>query len=293
MSNANPIPTTLRNHWNDEVAFCVKPIGIDCLNRPHRLPTYTIVWVREGQGGLLSDHSCYFLNGGAMLFFAPFQPFTLRCETQLEGTMYHFSNEFFCLENHRHEVACNGVLFDNLYAPPCLAVAQEEMSVFDDLTRKMLEAFASPHNFAREDILQSYLKIYLVHASRIYLAQAEIKAMATTEPPVLQQFKSHIEQHYVDKHAPSDYAEMLHLTLKALGKLTKKHFGKTPGELITEKLVIEAKRLLYLTEKSVKEIAHELGFDDQHYFSRFFKKNVSIPAEEYRRRVGTVAELYG
>ncbi len=227
-----------------------------------------------------------------MLFFAPFQPFALRSEQPLEGTMYHFSNEFFCLERHRQEVACDGVLFNNIYAPPCLRVSPEDAVQFAELTRKMYDAFASPNPFAREDILYSYLKIFLVHASRICLEQNEKMPDQSTDVPLLQQFKQKVEKHYAAKHAPSEYAEMLYISPKALGKLTKKHFGKTPGDLIAERVLIEAKRLLYLTEKSVKEIAFEVGFDDHHYFSRFFKKNASITAEEYRRKVGTVATIF-
>lgn len=228
-----------------------------------------------------------------MFFFAPFQPFALRAEGVVEGVMYHFSNEFFCLERHRQEVACNGVLFNNIYTPPCLRVGENDTLIFEDLMRKMLDAFESPHSFAREDILFSYLKIFLVNASRICLEQRDTSFNPNVEPPLLQRFKENIERYYIEKHAPSDYAQMLNISLKALGKMTKKHFNKTPGDLITERVLIEAKRLLYLTEKSVKEIAFELGFDDHHYFSRFFKKNASISAEEYRRRVGTVATIFG
>lgn len=294
MTQTQYVPSaTLRNHWNDEVAFRVRHIRLDCLNKIHRLSTFTMLWVRSGEGQLHTDFSCLRFGAGEMLFFTPFQPFALRTEGAVEGTMYHFSNEFFCLERHRQEVACNGVLFNNIYAPPCIRVGTGDAVLFDDLTGKMFDAFKSSNPFAREDILFSYLKIFLVHASRICLEQHETRSAHIVETPLLQQFKEKVEQHYTTKHAPSDYAEMLHVSLKTLGRLTKKDIGKTPSDLIAEKILIEAKRLLYLSEKSVKEIAFELGFDDHHYFSRFFKKNANIGAEEYRRRVGTVAAIFG
>ena len=288
----HPPSCILHNHWNDEVAFRINAVGLDCLNKIHRLSTFTIVWVRGGQGSLHTDFSCLQFEAGDMLFFTPFQPFALRSKQPVEGTIYHFSNEFFCLERHRHEVACDGVLFNNIYAPPCLRIDSKDAAQFADLTQKMFDAFASHNAFAREDILYSYLKIFLVHASRICLEQNESKLGVSTEYPLLQQFKAKIEQHFTTRCTPSDYAEMLHISLKALGKLTKKHLGKTPGDLVTERVLIEAKRLLYLSEKSVKEIAFDLGFEDQHYFSRFFKKNASISAEEYRRKVGTAANIF-
>jgi AraC family transcriptional regulator, transcriptional activator of pobA len=78
----------------------------------------------------------------------------------------------------------------------------------------------------------------------------------------------------------------LNISSKALAKITKTYFNKTLTELISERIVIEAKRELYLTNKSVKEIAYELGYEDEHYFSRFFKTNADVSPQIYRETVG-------
>ena len=106
------------------------------------------------------------------------------------------------------------------------------------------------------------------------------------EPTILQNLKEAIEKDFKSKHTPGDYAALLNISPNALAKITKKHFNKTLTDLITERIIIEAKRELYLTNKSVKAIAHELGYDDEYYFSRFFKKNTDIPPQVYRETVG-------
>jgi AraC family transcriptional activator of pobA len=78
----------------------------------------------------------------------------------------------------------------------------------------------------------------------------------------------------------------LNISAKALAKITKTHFNKTLTELISERIIIEAKRELYLTGKSVKEITYELGYEDEHYFSRFFKNNADVSPQMYRETVG-------
>jgi AraC family transcriptional regulator, transcriptional activator of pobA len=78
----------------------------------------------------------------------------------------------------------------------------------------------------------------------------------------------------------------LNISPKSLAKITKTHFNKTLTDLIAERIVIEAKRELYLTNKSVKEIAYGLGYEDEHYFSRFFKKNADVSPQLYRETVG-------
>lgn len=79
---------------------------------------------------------------------------------------------------------------------------------------------------------------------------------------------------------------LLNLTPKALAKITKTHFNKTLTELISERIIIEAKRELYLTNKVDKEIAYELGYEDEHYFSSFLKNNADVSPQMYRDTVG-------
>ena len=87
-------------------------------------------------------------------------------------------------------------------------------------------------------------------------------------------------------HSANEYANMLAITPKALTRLTKAHFNKTLTDLISERIIIEAKRELYLTNKTIKEIAYELGYNDEYYFSRFFKKNANLSPQLYRETVG-------
>ncbi len=69
-------------------------------------------------------------------------------------------------------------------------------------------------------------------------------------------------------------------------KIFKTHFNKTLTDLISERIIIEAKRELYLTHKSIKEIAFDLGYNDEHYFSRFFKVNADVSPQMFRETVG-------
>jgi AraC family transcriptional activator of pobA len=83
-----------------------------------------------------------------------------------------------------------------------------------------------------------------------------------------------------------DYAGLLHISAKALNKVSKAKFNKTLSDLIAERIIVEAKRELYLTSKPVKQVAFELGFNDEFYFSRFFKKNVAVSPQVFRDTVG-------
>jgi len=142
---------------------------------------------------------------------------------------------------------------------------------------------------AQHELLVSYLKIFLITASRLKMKQqpqtAEIKN-GNKEPFILQKLKDAIEENFKTKHSASDYANLLYISPKALAKITKTHFNKTLSSLINERIIIEAKRELYLTNKTVKEIAYELGYEDEFYFSRFFKVNAEVSPQLYRDTVG-------
>lgn len=144
-------------------------------------------------------------------------------------------------------------------------------------------------DLAQYELLVSYLKILLITASRLKVQQqpdAADELKNHTEPFILQKLKDAIEAHFKTKHSPSDYAGLLYISPKALAKITKSHFNKTLSELINERIIIEAKRELYLTDKTVKEIAYELGYEDEYYFSRFFKINAEVSPQLYRETVG-------
>jgi AraC family transcriptional regulator, transcriptional activator of pobA len=141
---------------------------------------------------------------------------------------------------------------------------------------------------AQYELLVSYLKIFLITASRRKAEQQKIDTndLGEKEPFILQNLKDAIEEHFRTKHSASNYADLLNISAKALAKITKMHFNKTLTELIAERIIIEAKRELYLTNKPVKEIASELGYEDEHYFSRFFKTNADVSPQMYRDTVG-------
>src|SRR5664279_2195104 len=144
-------------------------------------------------------------------------------------------------------------------------------------------------DLAQHELLVSYLKIFLIGAARLKTRQQPLAAetlKGNKEPFILQKLKDAVEANFKTKHSPSDYAELLYITPKALAKITKSHFNKTPSSLINERIIIEAKRELYLTDKTVKEIAYELGYEDEYYFSRFFKTNAEVSPQLYRDTVG-------
>ena len=252
-----------------------------------RLNYYSLIWIQKGKGKVKVDFSEYDFTQNQLLAFAPYQPFMLTSTKEIRGIAIHFHPDFFCIHKHHQEVACSGVLFNNIYEPPYVTIDEATQKTFEMLLEQIKTEMQNPA-LAQYELLNSYLKIFLISASRLKKEQQPKTSSDITdkEPFILQNLKSFIEIHFKIKHSPSDYADLLNITPKALAKITKKHFNKTLSNLIAERIIIEAKRELYLTNKSVKEIAYKLGYEDEHYFSRFFKTNANVSPQLYRDTVG-------
>jgi len=252
-----------------------------------RLNYYSLLWIQKGKGKVKVDFSEYDFTANQLLAFAPYQPFMLTNTDAIEGVAIHFHPDFFCIHKHHQEVACHGVLFNNIYEPPYVTLDDRAVSTFTVVLDQIKAEMQNPA-LAQYELLISYLKIILITASRLKKEQQpETTVGEDNEAPfILQNLKNYIELHFKTKHSASDYADLLHITPKALAKITKNHFHKTLTHLIAERIIIEAKRELYLTNKPVKEIAFELGYEDEHYFSRFFKNNAEVSPQTYRETVG-------
>jgi AraC family transcriptional activator of pobA len=249
---------------------------------------FSLIWVKEGKGTLKADFAAYDFNANTLFAFSPYQPYMIATDESLKGVAVYFHSEFFCIYKHHKEVSCNGVLYNNIYNPPFVAVDEPSAATFEMLCDQIRTEMQNP-DLAQYELLVSYLKIFLITAARLKTQQQPQAAAVLSdnkEPFILQKLKDAIEENFKRKHSPSDYAELLYITPKALGKITKSYFNKTLSSLINERIIIEAKRELYLTNKTVKEIAYELGYDDEYYFSRFFKVNADVSPQMYRETVG-------
>ena len=254
-----------------------------------RLNYFSLIWITKGKGTVTADFSENPFEAGSLFAFSPYQPFMLTAEDNLEGIILNFHPEFFCIYKHQAEISCNGILFNNIFKPPYVTVDEVSKGTFEMVIHQIKSEMHNPE-LAQYELLVSYLKIFLITATRLKNQQQPdtdiVEAAVNKEPYILQNLKNYIELHFKTKHSASDYAEMLHITPKALAKITKNHFNKTLTVLISERIIIEAKRELYLSNKAVKEIAYELGYEDEHYFSRFFKNNAAVSPQMYRDTVG-------
>lgn len=279
---------TLVNAQSGELAFKLYEFeSIRHLDHIQRLNYYALIWIKEGKGDLYIDTEMHSFEENDLLTLSLYQPFMIKSDKKVKGVIINFHPDFFCIYKHKKEVACDGILFNNIYESPIVKIDVHYHKKLTWLIEEIQEDLEKS-KLAFNDSVISHLKLILIYCSRLKKDQNKHLEFSplVEDHFIIQNLKDQIELHYKTKHQPKDYAELLSITPNSLAKITKEHFNKTLTFLIAERIIIEAKRELYLTSKSIKEIAYELGYEDPFYFSRFFKKNTSISPNEYRKTIG-------
>jgi AraC-like DNA-binding protein len=238
---------------------------------PARTNYFSVFWVEDGAGTFFADAGRHPFGPNALLFFVPYQYVRLAPDRPARGAVVQFHANFLCVETYHAEVGCNGVLFNDPYGVPLLPLDDRAGAEVADLIGRVRRELAGA-GLAHAEILLSYLKVLLILATREKVRQGGGCEPAARRPPVLQELAELIEANYRTLHAPAEYAALLHTTPKALGRVVREHLGKTPTDLIRDRVLKHAKWELLHTLRPVKEIARELGYDDELYFSRLFKK---------------------
>jgi hypothetical protein len=122
--------------------------------------------VTNGSAQIKADFSDYQISNNSLLCFSPYQPFMVSDSEKLQGVVINFHPDFFCIHKHHKEVACNGVLFNNVYQPPVVNLTESQLNSFLLLIEQMKDE--TQHvALAQYELLISYLKIFLINASRI------------------------------------------------------------------------------------------------------------------------------
>ncbi len=245
-------------------------------NEPHepvRTNYFTIYLIESGSGTFWADASRFGFSPGSLLFFVPYQHIRVVPDSTVQGEVIQFHANFLCVETFHAEVGCSGILFNDPHGIPLVRLDEETRTkvrrLIDDL-----HAEQNQRGLAYSEAMLAQLKVLLIIATRRKSSGSGGCGPAVNDPqhPVLIELRKLIEENYRVLHAPADYARLLHVTPKTLGRIVREQLGTTPTELIRARILTHAKWQLLHTLRPVKEIAREVGFTDELYFSRLFKK---------------------
>lgn len=282
MTTSANVTDALYDPRNGDLSLRVVDFSIATATLLQRSNYFSIVYLETGSGSVAVDDALHTYHGPCLFFFVPYQQVRFASQVGSSASAVQFHANFLCIETHHHEVGCNGVLFNDPFGVPLLNLERQDQQEFADLFGRIRRELLHG-GLAQAELLVSYLKVLLVTATRLKLKQGGTAGPgAGRRPELLDALSQLIEANYRTKHAPQDYADLLHTTPKTLGRIVREHLGKTLTDLIRERILKHARWQLLHTLRPVKEIARELGYDDELYFSRLFKKATGLSPTHYR-----------
>jgi AraC family transcriptional activator of pobA len=251
------------------------------VQRYHQHDFYLISWIESGQILQKLDGKTYTLNKGDIFVACPGQVHENdfgTIEKDLKGGALLFTAEF--QQQLQHTGAVSGLTFlDNVFSNPHLHLPEEEKDSFLNIIQLLFKVMKteSPNWSIVKSLLSTALLFIQQTIDVSFIQTASIRHIE-----VYKKFK-HILELYFKENKPSGfYSESLHISERHLNRVLKKTTAKTAADMIRGRSMLEARRLLCFTEMNISEIAWNLGYQDQSYFTKLFKKETGQTPQTYR-----------
>jgi len=248
---------------------------------PHLLSCYTFVWNQGAPKQWEIDLIPQKIESHTIFSLSPGQTLSIPQITS-DYVVIQFNREFYCVQDHDHEVSCNGILFNGALSTPMLRLNEDEQRSFNILLEVIKEEFAN-RDEVQFEMLRTVLKRFIIKCTRLAKMQFADTFISPQELDIVRHFSALVEKHFRTLHKVSDYADLMNKSPKTLSNVFNVLGEKTPLQIIHERIILEAKKLLLYTDKSAKEISFELNFSDPVQFSRLFKNVTGFTPVDFKR----------
>jgi AraC family transcriptional regulator, transcriptional activator of pobA len=249
----------------------------------HRAGFYHIIWFQDCNVTHLVDFKPIKIKPNALLFLNKDVIHRFDNKEKVKGKVLLFTDSFFCKTESDTNFLRQSILFNDLLEVSPIEI-QSESKQFNQLLQLMTAEIQVLTDDYQTNILQKLLHSFLLFAEREKRKQkfTQIKKGANLDYVML--FKDMLEIDFKTQKQVSYYAKKIIITEKRLNQATTKIVGKTPKEIIDDRVLLEAKRILAHSNESIKEIAYQLGFEEPTNFIKYFKKHTSVTPTEFREQ---------
>ena len=227
------------------------------------------------------DNIAYTFPSWRLLPLFSNQSFSFENPRQI--TAWQYNRDFYCIVDHDDEVSCAGFLFFGSYGHLFIKLDESNQKKLDILRKVFLEEFETAGS-TQTEMLKMLLKRLIIIGTRLakeqYVKEQPVKS---DKFDIVRKYNLLVDRNFKAHHQVQFYAHQLSKSPKTLSNLFAHYHHKLPLQIIHDRIIDEAKRLIHYTDKSAKEIAYELGFEDAAHFSRFFKNITGQNISEYKK----------
>ena len=232
---------------------------------------YKIIWAMEPIPDLIVDGFTFKIDENQIVFCTPLNVLEISPDHNKLMSIV-FNKEFYCIYDNDIEVSCNGFLFYGSSSPVLVDLDDEQKKAFNAIYEVLSKEFEI-RDATQGEMLRAMLKRLLIKSTRLAKNKLVQPDLSQDRLDIIRKFNLLVEKNYKRHHKVTDYAGMLCKSPKTLSNIFSKYSEKTPLKTINERIVLEARRLLLFSDRSVQEISDELGYTDESHFCKFFTKN--------------------
>lgn len=258
--------------------------GHTVLYTPHKLSHFVIRMIKKGTGKITVDHIDYELKPNTLFIGHPDQIrlFSLEKDAVFDSIFVAFSREVLALMNLQDGVES---IIGTISKTPLLELNEVNQAFIEDQFDLLLKvkSFNSTHQLKMIASLLQLLVFSITEINNSTLVKLPVRKQNYIN--LYRDFLTQLNNNFKKYHFTSDYADLMFIPLKRLNRACKSVTGKTAGKIIADRLDFEAKRYLYYSSNTVKEISYELGFSDPTYFIKFFRTINGESPNVFRNRI--------
>ncbi|WP_298476139.1 AraC family transcriptional regulator [uncultured Maribacter sp.] len=252
------------------------------IHKPHRHDFFLCVIFKKGSGVHEIDFDSYPITNGSVFFLKPGQTHSWTFDNSPEGYIFFHTQEFYSLFFSNKSLA-QFPFYYSYKNPPNLILKVTELKKAISLFKEINTEFYQKLSYQKQKIANLVNLLY-IDLSRSYAPSEPSIIISSNYISTLETLEQAIEEFFKTQKSVAFYASHLHITTKHLNRITKTTLNKTPTELITERILLEAKRLMVHTDNTLNKISEILGYTDYAYFSRLFKQKTGITPLQFKKR---------
>ncbi|WP_139958973.1 AraC family transcriptional regulator [Flavicella sediminum] len=253
------------------------------MTTPHRAQFYHILIIEKGSGTHYIDFKPVSIEDKSIIFIPQNSVNLYDIKGSYTGKAILFTDKFFCKNKEDGQFLNTTMLFSSLYD-----IAKFKNDTISSEVNRFLNAMQTEYvrnpDVSQYSILHNLLHIFLLQSEREMRKQGFKELQPSTNLTTVLNFRNLLEEQFQTEKSVKTYAAKMILSEKQLHKATTAILDKTPKQIIDERIILEAKRLLVHSKQAVKEIAYELGFEEPTNFIKYFKKHSSHTPNEFRKR---------
>lgn len=251
--------------------------------KPSLKNSYAIIWLKEGKGKYFIDFREYQFRPSKVILISKNQDTSFQFSSKSIYVVITFTQDLVARSSEEIQKLLAFCIREHFEGKQILEISQNDAAYLGNLVDQMDQVICKWEGTLRKNSLFHLLQLFLLYCHQLSIEQSHGGLNEYME--LVADFTGLLEKDFRKTQKVNHYAEHLNITYNGLSRYTADYCGKTPKEIIVERVILETKRLLANTKMPVKEIAYNLGFDEPTNMIKYFKKYAGLTPAAFRQSV--------